>query len=190
MRLIKRRMNSSRKTRKNIKMVFVLYNYVADEEEKEIQEYKSRLQNNVKALISGKLAEIEKAEFINSIEEKALNSNFITESYIDRLSRTKTFNYVKDILENKIVVIRVDLDPFEMVYEDVKNEETGEVTGQTFKHIDFFKAKDVILPLSVNMFTDNRAKLVILLASFGPKLGSYNERYSMDHFIKYLQRVR
>jgi len=58
-----------------------------------------------------------------------------------------------------------------------------------FKYINFGKAKDIILPLSVNLFIDNIAKLVILMTSFGPKTGIFNEIYSMDNFIKYLQRV-
>lgn len=92
------------------------------------------------------------------------------------------------MLESKIVIVRIDLEPFEIIYEDVKNEE-GEVIERVFKYIDFGKAKDVVLPISVNQFLDNRAKIVILMASYGPRAGIYNEKYSMEHFIKYLQRV-
>lgn len=122
------------------------------------------------------------------IEDKALNTNFITEEYIDRISRIKTFNHIKDHLESKIVIVRVDLEPFEIILEEIKNEE-GVVIDNVFKQIDFGKAKDTILPISVNLFLDNRAKLVILMASYGPRTGIFNEIYSMEHFIKYLQRV-
>ena len=159
-----------------------------EEEEKENLEYKTKLSNGLKASLTAKFAEIETVEFNHLIEEKALNSNFICEDYIDRISRIKTFNHIKDQLESKIVLVRVDLDPFEIIMEDIKNEE-GIVIDQVFKYIDFGKAKDIILPLSVNLFLDNRAKLVILMASYGPKTGIFNEIYSMDNFIKYLQRV-
>ncbi len=139
-------------------------------------------------MLSSKFSELEKIEFLRSIEEKTLNSNFLTEDYVDRLSRIKNFNHIKEILESKIVIVRVDLEPFDPVYEEVKNEE-GIVIDKVFKHIDFARAKDVVLPISVNQFIDNRAKLVILIASYGPRAGVYNEKYSMDHFIKYLQRV-
>ena len=122
------------------------------------------------------------------IEDKALNTNFITEEYIDRISRIKTFNHIKDHLESKIVIVRVYLEPFEIILEEIKNEE-GVVIDNVFKQIDFGKAKDTILPISVNLFLDNRAKLVILMASYGPRTGIFNEIYSMEHFIKYLQRV-
>jgi hypothetical protein len=117
-----------------------------------------------------------------------LNSDFLTEDYVDRLSRIKNFNHIKDVLESKIVIVRVNLEPFDQVYEEVRNEE-GIVTDKIFKHIDFGKAIDLILPISVNQFIDNRAKLVILIASYGPRAGIYNDKYSMDDFIKYLQRV-
>lgn len=146
------------------------------------------MSNLIKTNLSLKFSEIEKIEFVNTIQEKVLNTNFLTEDYVDRLSRIKNFNHIKDLLESKIVIVRVDLEPFEIIYEDVKNEE-GIVVDKIFKQIDFLKAKDIVLPVSVNQFIDNRAKLVILIASYGPRAGVFNEKYSMDHFIKYLQRV-
>ena len=146
------------------------------------------MNSTIKTVLSSKFSELEKIEFVRSIEEKTLNSNFLTEDYVDRLSRIKNFNHIKDVLESKIVIVRVNLEPFDQVYEEVRNEE-GIVTDKIFKHIDFGKAIDLILPISVNQFIDNRAKLVILIASYGPRAGIYNDKYSMDDFIKYLQRV-
>jgi hypothetical protein len=159
----------------------------AEEEQNELNEYRNRLSSNIKSAMLNRFNDIETLEFANSIEEKVLFCNFFTDDYIDRLSRVKTFNHIKDVLESKIVIVRVDLD-YEIVMAPVKNEE-GEVIDMAFSHIDFGKAKDVVLPTSVNLFMDNRAKLVILLANFGPRTGAFDEKYSMDHFIKYLQRV-
>lgn len=159
-----------------------------DEEIADNNEYKNRLSTSIKTVLSSKFSEIEKIEFVQNIEEKSLKSNFLTEDYVDLLSRIKNFNHIKEVLESKIVIVRVDLEPFEPVYEEIRNED-GIVIEKVFKYIDFARAKDVILPISVNQFLDNRAKLVILIASYGPRAGVYNDKYSMDHFIKYLQRV-
>ena len=91
-----------------------------EEEEKENLEYKTKLSNGLKASLTTKFAEIETVEFNHLIEEKALNSNFICEDYIDRISRIKTFNHIKDQLESKIVLVRVDFYPFEIIMEDIK----------------------------------------------------------------------
>ena len=187
MKLIRKRMNFSKKIRKNIKMVLLLFINLAEEEEKELKEYKNKLQNSIKTILSEKFSEIENDEFKKQIEERVLSSNFITEDYIDLISRIKTFNHVKEILDSKIVVVRVDLEE-EFIYDEVVNEDG--TSSKVFRHTDFGKAKETILPISVNMFIDNRAKLVILLAGYGPRQGSYDEKYSMDHFIKYLQRVK
>jgi len=157
----------------------------AEEEESEIANYKSRLLENAKERFLNKFKNIDSESFKNRINEKITYSQIFDEEYIDRITRIKSLQAVKNEgLEGKNVVLRIDIEKFEMQYEDIYDED-GKFIKKQLKAIDFPHVKDTILQ-SMSFMFDNRAKSIILLCDFGPKTGVFNADFSMKYFYEFL----
>lgn len=89
-------------------------------------------------------------------------------------------------LKGKNIVLRIDIEKYEMQYEDIYDED-GKFIRRYLRMIEFFQVKETILQ-SMNFMFDNRAKSKILLGDFGPTTGIYNNDYSMKYFYDFLLR--
>jgi hypothetical protein len=158
-----------------------------EDEEKEMSEYKNKLYSVIREKILEKIKSIDndKMEFL--IEDIVMNCSQMDEDYIDRLQRVKCLKTVKnDGLEGKTAILRVDIEDYEPIYENILNEE-GQVISQNLKEINFPGAKDQILQ-TMTFLLDNRVKALILLVDFGPKLGTVNENFSVKYLKEYLEK--
>lgn len=160
-----------------------------EEEQKEINEYKMKFFDKVKYHLLDKFNNIEQEYLLKNIDDDMiLNNRYeLTEGYIDELARIKLIKTIKnDGLEGKTVVLRIDIEEYEMKYEDILDEE-GNIKNRILKEIDFPNAKETILQ-TMNFLLDNRVKTVLLLADFGPKDVFDSSNYSMRYFVDYLNR--
>lgn len=158
-----------------------------EEEETEITAYKAKLVDNLKLRFLNKFKNIDLESFKNKVNEKIIYSQIFDEEYLERISRIKSLKTVKNEgLEGKNIVLRIDIEKYEMQYEDIYDED-GKFIKKQLKSIEFFNVKDTILH-SMNFMFDNRAKSIILLCDFGPKTGVYNPDYSLKYFNDFLVR--
>jgi len=159
----------------------------AEEEESELAAYKAKLLDNTKLRFLNKFKNIDLESFKNRVNEKILFSQVFDEEYIERISRIKSLKTVKNEgLEGKNIVLRIDIEKYEMQFEDIFDED-GKFIKKNLKSIEFFNVKDTILH-SMNFMFDNRAKSIVLLCDFGPKTGVYNPDYSLKYFHDFLVR--
>lgn len=158
-----------------------------DEEEKEMTEYKNKLYAAIREKILDKIKSIENDKMQYLIEDIVMNCAQMDEENVDRLQRVKCLKTVKnDGLEGKTAILRVDIEDYEPVYENVLNEE-GQVISQKLKEIIFPNAKDQILQ-TMTFLLDNRVKALVLLVDFGPKLGIVNDNFSVKYLKEYLEK--
>jgi 3-phosphoglycerate kinase len=158
-----------------------------EEEEKELNDYKAKMATSIKEKIMDMLKNVESDKYEYLIDDLILNSYLMDDEYVDRLNRIKCLkNVKKDGLEGKTIIVRVDVEEYEQVYEPILNEENQKI-GETLKEIKFPNAKDTILQ-TVNFLLDNRVKAVLLLFEFGPKLGTFNENFQAKFLRDYLER--
>ena len=156
-------------------------------EEDENEVYKKKLIETLNNNILEKINDIGNAKSKNSIKENLLRSNILNESYLDRLSRVKTLNNVKTEggFDNKYVVLRMDIEECKRNYEDDEDEE-GNVIGKHLKDIDFLKTKEKMMQ-SLNFILNNGVRVVLLLVDFGPKIGSFNNDFSVKDLVPYIE---
>lgn len=157
----------------------------AEEEESELTTYKAKLFDNLRLRFLNKFKNIDLESFKNKVNEKIIYSQIFGEEYVERISRIKSLKTVKNEgLEGKNIALRIDIEKYEMQYEDIFDED-GKFIKKQLKAIDFFNVKDTILH-SMNFMFDNRAKSIVLLCDFGPKTGVYNPDYSLKYFYEFL----
>jgi 3-phosphoglycerate kinase len=157
-----------------------------DEDEKELNECKLRLLNSIREKLLDKYATIERDSRELTIHETILNSYLMDEEYIERLARVKCLKTAKlDGLEGKTAILRVDIDEYEPVYENIYNEE-GLLIGKNLKEYKFPNLKENVLQ-TMFFLLDNRVKAVVLLVDFGPKLGSINENYKIKYVKQFIE---
>jgi 3-phosphoglycerate kinase len=156
-----------------------------EEEEKELQEYRIKLQNIVKEKLLEKFEGIENV--ILDLESKILNSYTFDEEYIDRLCRVKSLKSAKsDGIEGKLIVLRIDIEDFQVVYQDIFDTDDN-VIGKEIKEINFPNAKETFLKTASSLL-DNRAKAVLLLVDFGPKIGVTNPDFSVKYLKDFIEK--
>ena len=159
-----------------------------EEEKDELEEYREKLMSKLSENIILKMENINEENNKNKIKDELLKANILNESYIERLSRIKTFNNVKTEggFDNKYVVLRVDLEECKLVYEDDVDEE-GNVIGNHLSTIDYLTSKDKILQ-SLSYLLNNGVKAALLLVDFGPKFGKFKKEYSIEHLTSYIEK--
>ena len=159
-----------------------------EEEKDEMEEYREKLMHKLSENILIKMNKINSENNKNKINDDILKANILDESYIERLSRIKTFNNVKTEggFDNKYVVLRVDLEECKLIYVDDVDEE-GNVIGNHLSTIDYLTSKDKILQ-SLSYLLNNGVKAVLLLVDFGPKAGNYKKEYSLHYLTTYIEK--
>lgn len=159
-----------------------------DEEANELNECKLKVYEKIKSTFLDKVSsniEHDKLHYI--LEPLSLDSIRFDDDYIERVSRVKSLKTVKNEgLEGLSVVLRIDIEYYEHIYESNYNDD-GVVIGKSLKGINFPHAKETILQ-SMSFLLDNRVKVVLLLAEFGPKLGHYHPDFSMKYFYDFVIR--
>jgi len=156
----------------------------AEEEEAELSIYKAKLFDNVRVKFLNKFKNIDLESFKNKVNDKIIYSQVFNEEYLERISRIKSLKTVKNEgLEGKNILLRIDIEKYEMQYEDLFDED-GKFIKKQLKAIEFFNIKEILH--SMNFMFDNRAKSIILLSDFGPKTGFYNPDYSLKYFYDFL----
>ena len=156
-------------------------------EEDENEVYKKKLTETLTSNILERINDIGNAKSKNSIKENLLRSNILNENYLDRLSRVKTLNSVKTEggFDNKYVVLRMDIEECKRNYEDDEDED-GNVIGRHLKGIDFLKTREKMMQ-SLNYILNNGVRVVLLLVDFGPKIGSFNNEFSIKDLVPYIE---
>ena len=156
-------------------------------EEDENEVYRKKLTEALTSNILEKINDIGNAKSKNSIKENLLRSNILNENYLDRLSRVKTLNSVKTEggFDNKYVVLRMDIEECKRNYEDDEDED-GNVIGRHLKGIDFLKTREKMMQ-SLNYILNNGVRVVLLLVDFGPKIGSFNNEFSIKDLVPYIE---
>ena len=156
-------------------------------EEDENETYRKRLTEALSSNILEKINDIGEQKSKNSIKENLLRSNILNENYLDRLSRVKTLNNVKTEggFDNKYVVLRMDIEECKRNYEDDEDDD-GNVIGRHLKGIDFLKTREKMMQ-SLNYILNNGVRVVLLLVDFGPKIGSFNNEFSVKDLLPYVE---
>ena len=156
-----------------------------EEDENEI--YRKKLMEELSNNILEKINEINSFKLKNGIKDQLLKSNILNENYLDRLSRIKNLNSVKNEggFDNKYVVLRMDLQECKRNYEDEVDED-GKIIGRHLKSIDFLNSKDKMMQ-SLNYILNNGARVVLLLVDFGPKTGSFMPEFSVKDLVPYIE---
>ena len=156
-------------------------------EEDENETYRKRLTEALSSNILEKINDIGEQKSKNSIKENLLRSNILNENYLDRLSRVKTLNNVKTEggFDNKYVVLRMDIEECKRNYEDDEDDD-GNVIGRHLKGIDFLKTREKMMQ-SLNYILNNGVRVVLLLVDFGPKIGSFNNEFSVKDLVPYVE---
>jgi 3-phosphoglycerate kinase len=156
-----------------------------EEEEKELQEYRGKIFNVVKEKLLDKFHGID--NIILDLESKIFNSYTFDEDYIDRLCRVKSLKSAKsDSIENKLIVLRIDIEDFEIIYQDIFDTNDN-IIGKEIKEIVFPNAKETFLKTACSLL-DNRAKAVLLLVDFGPKIGVPNPDFSVKYLKDFIEK--
>lgn len=160
-----------------------------EEEQQEQAEYNNKISTKINELILQKCSTIEEETMANKLKEETLRANIFNEEYVDRLMRVKTLRNVKNEggIDNKYVVLRIDIESYKKEYEN-KLDEEGNVIGQTFKGIDFLDTKDKMMD-SLNYLLNNGVKAVLLLVDFGPKFGKEEKEYSIEELRDYIEQA-
>lgn len=157
-----------------------------EEEEKELTDCKLKILESLKEKLVEKFINIDKEAIPYLIEEIVMNSNDFNDDYIDRIARVKSIKSIKNEgLENKIVIIRIDIQEYTRIYENI-NDEDGNLIEAKLKEIDFPEIKEVLH--SVSFFMNNQVKAVLLLVDFGPKLGYYKEEFSTKYLCDFINK--
>ena len=156
-------------------------------EEDENEVYRKKLTETLSNNILEKINDIGNAKSKNSIKESLLRSNILDENYLDRLSRVKTLNNVKSEggFDNKYVILRMDIEECKRNYEDDVDDD-GNVIGKHLKDIDFLKTREKMMQ-SLNYILNNGVRVVLLLVDFGPKIGSFNNDFSVKDLVPYVE---
>ena len=156
-------------------------------EEDENEVYKKKLIETLSSNILEKINDIGNIKSRNSIKENLLRANILNENYLDRLSRVKTLNNVKSEggFDNKYAVLRMDIEECRRNYEDDVDDE-GNVIGKHLKNIDFLKTREKMMQ-SLNYILNNGVRVVLLLVDFGPKIGSFNDEFSIKDLVPYVE---
>jgi len=157
-----------------------------EDEEKEILECKAKIFQTLKEKLMGKFEHLEQEKISYLIEEIVMNCSDFNDDYIDRISRVKSIKSIKNEgLENKIVIIRIDLQQYQHNYENIFDDE-GVLIETRLKDVDFPQIKGMLH--SVSFFMNNQVKAVVLLVDFGPKLGYYTEEFSTKYICDYINK--
>ena len=156
-------------------------------EEDENETYRKRLTETLNNNILEKINDIGTEKSKNSIKENLLRANILNEAYLDRLSRVKNLNNVKNEggFDNKYVVLRMDIEECKKNYEDDVDEE-GNVVGNHLQSIDFLRTREKMMQ-SLNYILNNGVRVVLLLVDFGPKIGSFNNEFSVKDLVPYIE---
>ena len=156
-------------------------------EEDENETYRKKLTETLSNNILEKINTISNEKSKNSIKENLLRSNILNENYLDRLSRVKTLNNVKTEggFDNKYVVLRMDIEECKKNYEDDVDDE-GNVVGSHLESIDFLQTREKMMQ-SLNFVLNNGVRVVLLLVDFGPKIGSFNNDFSVKDLVPYIE---
>ena len=156
-------------------------------EEDENEVYRKKLTEALSSNILEKINDIGNQKSKNSIKENLLRANLLNENYLDRLSRVKTLNNVKTEggFDNKYVVLRMDIEECKRNFQDDVDDD-GNVVGKHLQGIDFLKTKEKMMQ-SLNYILNNGVRVVLLLVDFGPKLGSFNNDFSVKDLVPYIE---
>ncbi len=156
-------------------------------EEDENEVYRKKLTEALSSNILEKINDISNIKSKNSIKENLLRSNILNENYLDRLSRVKTLNNVKTEggFDNKYVILRMDIEECKRNYEDEEDDD-GNVVGRHLKSIDFLKTREKMMQ-SLNYILNNGVRVVLLLVDFGPKIGTFNNEFSVKDLVPYIE---
>ena len=156
-------------------------------EEDENEVYRKKLTEALSSNILEKINDISNIKSKNSIKENLLRSNILNENYLDRLSRVKTLNNVKTEggFDNKYVILRMDIEECKRNYEDEEDDD-GNVVGRHLKGIDFLKTREKMMQ-SLNYILNNGVRVVLLLVDFGPKIGTFNNEFSVKDLVPYIE---
>ena len=156
-------------------------------EEDENEVYRKKLTEALSNNILEKINDIGNQKSKNSIKENLLRANILNENYLDRLSRVKNLNNVKTEggFDNKYVVLRMDIEECKKNYEDDVDDD-GNVVGRHLKGIDFLKTREKMMQ-SLNYILNNGVRVVLLLVDFGPKIGSFNNEFSVKDLVPYIE---
>ena len=159
-----------------------------EEEQAQLEEYKNRLASALSARVCEKIERISQENVVNSLKENLLSAELLNEEYLDRLSRIKNFNSIKKEggLDNKYVVLRIDIEECKRNYQDEVDEE-GNVVGKTLKSIDFLGTKDTMFN-SLSYLLNNGVRAVLLLVDFGPKYGEKKAEFSVKDLVPYIEK--
>ena len=159
-----------------------------EEEKDDMEEYREKLMKQLSENICAKMNGIGLENNKSIIKAQLLQGYSLDEKYIERLSRIKTFNNVKNEggFDNKYAVLRIDLEECKLIYADDTDEE-GNVIGNHLSTIDYLSAKDTTLQ-SLIYLLNNGVKAVLLLVDFGPKMGSYKVEYSLKNLTTYIEK--
>ena len=163
-----------------------------DEEKKEIEEYNAKFPKMLTEHLVNKFSDLETADFPFKLDEYVLESNSLAdENYVDRLNRIKSFKSLKtEGIEGKAVVVRIDVQDYEHIYEEYKNEDGTK--ERVLKEVIFGKdGKNLRESLFVSTYflLENRAKYVMLIGDWGPKYGKPDDKWSFKHLYDFVQRV-
>jgi 3-phosphoglycerate kinase len=157
-----------------------------EEEEKEILECKAKILDTLKEKLLVRFEHLEQEKISYLIEEIVMNSSDFNDEYIDRISRVKSIKSIKNEgLENKIVIIRIDIQLYRHNYENILDDE-GVLIETKLKDVEFPQIKEMLH--SVSFFMNNQVKAVVLLVDYGPKLGYYTEEFSTKYVCDYINK--
>jgi hypothetical protein len=156
-----------------------------DEEEKEQLEFKTRFLERTREGFLGLFNGFEEGNLKYNLEDRVLGSILINEDYVERLNRIKTYNMIKDHLESKIIILRIDIEEYVKIedYEEFDEEGNG-VGNKICKGIVFPNAESTFLE-SINTVLGFNPKAVILLVDFIGE-GRDDPDVTIKHLEKYL----
>ena len=158
-----------------------------EDEQNELNEYRQRLSSKLTEQILNKITEIDKKNTEIKTKEEILNQNIFNNEYINRLTRIKCLRNIKNEggLDNKFVVVRIDIENFKRIYIDDFDEE-GKIIGHHFNKIDFLDTKDKMFE-SLSYVLNNGVKAALLLVDFGPKIGKNVPEFSLKDLKDYVE---
>jgi hypothetical protein len=145
---------------------------VVDEEEKEQQEFKTRFFDKTKEAFLNSFNNFEEGNLKYTLEGKVLNSILFNDEYVERLGRIKTYNMIKDHLESKIIILRIDINdyikietPEIEVGDNIEQPQEGVEVKKVLTEVAFPNAEKTFLE-SINTLLGFNPKAIILLVNF------------------------
>ena len=149
-------------------------------EEENPNEFIDKFRSKVKSNLMNTLTSIPVNSLKSHLRNCALSGNRISPSLIKFFTRLTSVLKVKTTgIEGKNVVLRIDMEEFEVRQEEVSNAADDEPSQRTV--YDYSAHKDKLI-YTMSFILENRCKSLLLICENGPKSGAINDKFSMRHF--------